>query len=142
VKPLVVDANVFVSAADGTDRFSASSRSFLSAVVNAERTILVPALAHLEIACALARRLGNAEQGRRIARQLMDSPLISMHPLDRSLLDAALERGTASLLRAADACYAALAERMSGELVTWDVELIKRAGGASPESWMAQAGPG
>jgi predicted nucleic acid-binding protein len=63
---LVIDASVWAAAADATDPFSDASRRFLEAVAAAPLPIALPALARIEVACALARRLRDAEE--RVAR--------------------------------------------------------------------------
>lgn len=133
---LVVDASVWVSAADATDALSEPSRAFLSVLVERVTPIALPDFTELEVACALARRLRNAERGRELAGQIVRSPLVTVHSLDSSLLRRAVEVGTEQLLRAGDAVYAAVSERTEGEVVSWDEELIQRAGAVSPREWM------
>ena len=135
---LVVDASVWVSAADATDRLSALSRIFLHAVMRQRTPIVLPAIARLEVACALARRLRDARQGRGLAEGLLRSPLIMEAAMDGPLLTVALMQGTESFLRAGDAFYAAVAENGGGLIVTWDDELIRRANAVTPETWLAE----
>ncbi len=125
---LIVDASVWVSAADATDAFSEPSRAFLSSVTRRATPIALPDFAELEVACALARRLGDGERGKNLAGQMLRSPLIAVHSLDSPLLRRAVEAGTRKLLRAGDVVYAAVAELMGAEVVSWDEELIQRAG--------------
>lgn len=136
---LVVDASVWVSAADASDRFHAASRKFLTALVRQRTSILVPAIAPLEVACALARRLRNAKRGRALADELLRSPLVNVVALDASLLTVAVSKGTASFLRAADALYAAAAEHAGADIVAWDDELIERAGALTPDAWLVRS---
>lgn len=136
MRPLVVDADVWVSAADPTDSHSASSRVFLQAVMRLRQPVVIPALAQLEVACALSRRLRSAAQGLSLAQQLHRSQLITYLDLD-PLLAAALELGTGALLRAADSLYVAAARSTDGLLISWDKELIQRAGAITPEDWLA-----
>ena len=133
---LVIDASVWVSAADATDTLSEVSRNFLSRVVERELPIALPESAKLEIACALARRLRDAEQGRNLTERMLGSPLVTTHALSRTMLREAIHVGTGNFLRSADALYAALAEGLDGELVTWDGELIRQAQGLTPQDWM------
>lgn len=133
---LIVDASVWVSAADPTDEFSARSRAFLAAVVDRELPVAVPDLCMVEVACALARRLDDVQAARTLADGLLGAPFVTSYELERSLLRQALELGTAGRLRAADAIYATVAERAAGQLVAWDRELISRAGGVTPEDWL------
>lgn len=137
---LVVDASVWVSAADTTDRFSPASRTFLDALARRRAPIALPAWTRLEVACALARRLRDAESGRKLAEKLLQSPLITEEPLDGSLLAEALRHGTEAFLRAGDALYAAVARSGGGEIVSWDDELIRRANAVTPEAWLAELG--
>lgn len=137
---LVVDASVWVSAADATDPFSAVSRTFLAALMRQRTAIALPAITRLEVACALARRLRDPQRGRQLAERLLQSSLITEAVLDASLLAAALACGTESFLRAGDAFYAALAARRGGEMVSWDDELVRRANAITPEAWLAAFG--
>ena len=137
VTTLVIDASVWVSAADATDPLSEPSRAFFSEVAARELPVAVPGFARLEIACALARRLRNAEQGRGLAARMLDSPLVTEYSLNRTMLRRAVRVGTRMFVRSGDALYAALAEGMEGEVVSWDGELIERAGALTPEGWIA-----
>jgi len=140
VTVLVVDASVWVSAADASDAFSTKSRAFLAAVVRLRTPILLPAIARLEVACALARRLRDGPRGRELAEELLRSPLVSVAALDAPLLTTALVRGTSAFLRAADALYVAAAENAGGDIVAWDEELVHRAGALTPAAWLALHG--
>ncbi len=135
---LVIDASVWVSAADATDPLSQSSRAFLAEVAARELPIALPEFAGLEIACALARRLRSAEQGRSLAGRMLESPLVETYSLNRAMLRRAVQAGTRDFLRAGDALYAALAEGMEGEVVSWDCELVESAGAFTPEGWMGR----
>jgi predicted nucleic acid-binding protein len=141
VTVLIVDASVWVSAADATDTFSEPSRTFLASVARRANPIALPDFAELEVACALARRLRDAERGKDLAGQMLRSPLITVHSLDPALLRRAVEVGTRQLLRAGDAVYAAVTELAGGEVVSWDEELIQRAGAVTPREWMEQNAP-
>ena len=134
---LVIDAGVWASAADATDALSQVSRTFLSGVVARELPIALPDFARLEIACALARRLRDAEQGRRLTERMLASPLVTTYSLSRAKLREAVEVGTGSLLcSGAAALYAALAEGLDGTLVAWDAELARWAGTLTPQDWI------
>jgi predicted nucleic acid-binding protein len=139
---LVIDASVWVSAADATDSFSEPSRTFLSVVTKRAASIALPDFAELEVACALARRLRDAELGKELASRMLRSPLVTVHPLDRSLLRRAIAVGTARLVRAGDAVYAAVSDVTDGEIVSWDAELIQRSGAVTPLEWLQRSEPG
>lgn len=138
--PLVIDASVWVSAADPTDDLSERSRAFLSRVAARELPIVLPEFAKLEIACALARRLHSAEHGRSLADRMLESPRMSTYSVNRAMLRSAIELGTRNRLRAGDALYAAVARAAEGQLVSWDRELIARAGALTPEAWLDRSG--
>lgn len=134
---LVIDANVWVSAADPADPLSAPSQRFLETVVARRLRVVLPITARLEVACALARRLRNPERGQSLANALIDAPMISERAVDATLLAAAIRIGTRSFLRAADALYAAVGSQDGDELVSWDAELMQRATARSPSDWLA-----
>ena len=136
MSPLVIDASVWVSAADATDALSEVSRIFLAGVVARELPIALPEFAQLEITCVLARRLCDAEQGRGLTDRMLASPLVTTYSLSRAKLREAIHFGTSSFLRSGDALYAALAAGLDGDLVTWDEELIQRAGAITPRDWI------
>jgi predicted nucleic acid-binding protein len=92
--------------------------------------------AGLEIACALARRLQDAARGRSLTEQMLRSPLIEVHPLTSSLISDAIELGTQKMLRGGDSLYAALSQQIEGEIISWDDELIRRAGALDPLQWL------
>lgn len=135
---LVIDASVWVAAADATDLFSDASRRFLEAIAAQALPVALPALARIEVACALARRLRDAPAARRIADGMVRAPFVTEHTMDAALIDSAVAAGTDAFLRAADAVYLALARRLDAAIVTWDGELIRRAGALTPEAWLAE----
>ena len=139
--PLVIDASVWVSAADPRDDLSEPSRTFLSRIAARELPIILPEFAKLEIACALARRLRSAEHGRNLTDQMLESPRMSTYPVNRAVLRRAIDLGTRNQLRAGDALYAAVAQAAEGQLVAWDRELIERAGALTPDGWISRHSP-
>jgi predicted nucleic acid-binding protein len=134
---LTVDASVWVAAADRSDRFCAMSRQFLAAVAQQNLRLYLPSFAWLEIACALARRRQDAANGQRLADMVMTSPHIVRVRLDGPLMERALHTGPHALLRGADALYAATAALYSAQLISWDDELMRRAGAVTPSDWLA-----
>lgn len=133
---LVIDASVWVAAADATDSCSDPSRHFLAVVTARAVALTVPDFAELEVACALSRRLRDGERGRALASLVVQSPMVTPSPMHSSLLRQAIETGTRRSLRGGDAIYAALSEETGGELISWDEELIQRAGATTPAEWL------
>ena len=89
------------------------------------------------MACALAHRLGHANEAVALTRRIQQSPLVSLWSLDSTQANAAIVLGTRLGLRGADAVYAALAEAIGAQHVSLDQEHIRRAGALTPETWMA-----
>ncbi len=136
-----VDANVWVAAFDTKDRFHDESVVFLRYLAGAETITRAPAIVILEVACALARRYADPAVGRKASEMMKANTLLHAEQLDADLLAEALRLGTRFRLRAADALYAATAAlRTSGSLVTWDTDLIERAGALTPTAWLASRG--
>jgi predicted nucleic acid-binding protein len=136
---LVVDVNVWVAARDATDRSHDESGAFLRAISRRGLALRAPAILILEVACALARRFGDAAVGHDVADALAKNPGMKLEPLTGALLSQALHLGTTCRLRNADALYAATAAMHAGDtLVTWDAELIDRAGAVTPAVWLAE----
>lgn len=139
---LVVDASVWVAAADATDRHADATRAFLSVVTARAVALAVPDFAELEVACALSRRMRDGDRGQALARRIIESPVVTPYPVDSSLMRRAIDTGTRRLLRGGDALYVALVEETGGELISWDEELIRRAGAITPSAWLERnAGP-
>ena len=134
---LTLDANVWVSALDPRDAFHGKSAAFLDMISRQKLALHGPAVVVLEVTCALARRLGRAGPADEAARWLRAHPMLTLLAIDDLLLDGAIEIGRERGLRGMDALYAATATLMGAPLVSWDVELIQRAGAKSPTEWMA-----
>jgi predicted nucleic acid-binding protein len=134
---LTIDASVWVSAADRTDALSLPSRHFLTSALRRQLPIYLPSFAWLEIACALARRRQDAARGQQLANLILTSPYIVLVECDGALLAQAQLAGTQAYLRAADALYVATATMHSTALISWDQELIHRAGAITPADWFA-----
>jgi predicted nucleic acid-binding protein len=131
-----VDASVWVGAADDTDAFHAESSTFLAAAVANESRLIVPAFAVVEVACALARKFSDAPRGRRMGHDVRQGRGVTYVAVDDVLLAAAEQIGTIVFLRGADALYAATAQLTGTTLVSWDNELIQRAGATAPTTWL------
>ena len=134
---VTVDASVWVAGLDATDALHSRSAAFLGEVSRRRTLLHDPALVLIEVGCALTRRFRNPSAGREAVRALAANPLLRIRPLDETLLSLALQLGSERFLRAADACYAATARLTGAALVSWDHELIGRAGALTPDTWLA-----
>lgn len=136
MRAVVVDASVWIAGQDASDPCSEVSRRFFSRIVTGGGLIHVPAFARVEVACALARKLRNPDQGERLADLFFKTVGAKEHPVNTALLAKSLSLGTKQFLRGADALYAATAVIAACDLVSWDQEHLHRAGGLTPEDWL------
>jgi predicted nucleic acid-binding protein len=137
---LVVDASVFIASLLADERVSRESDAFLERAVAAGAALVAPALLLVEVTCALSRRTGDVSWSGVTARGLVELPQLSLEPLTDTLLLAAAQRGAESRLGAVDALYLAVAEEHGVPLISWDRELIARAGAITPTDWLAGLG--
>ena len=135
---LCIDANVWVAVYDPTDFFHKASTAFLRATTDRSISITGPAFVAVETACALARRGNKPNIGREVYDALYANPSLALEPLTPELLATATHLGTTMGLRAADALYVAAAERTGTQIVSWDNELVRRAGAITPEMWLEE----
>ncbi len=135
---LTVDANVWVSAFDSRNHFHGATTGFLAAALEQGLSFTGPAFVLVEVACAIARRAGDARTGHAARDELLANPRLVLEPLTGAFLSAAARLGADLRLRSGDALYAAAAELTRAPLVSWDDELIRRAGGVTPATWLKE----
>jgi predicted nucleic acid-binding protein len=85
-----------------------------------------PILLLVEVAAAVARRLGDPERVLELSGALHDLPCQTLVPLDEVLLDRAIALAVTARLRGADAVYAAVAQRYGTTLVTLENQQLQR----------------
>lgn len=134
---IVLDANLWIAAFDPTDRFHGDSIAVLDAAVADDLTLAGPVYVLLETSCAVARRTGRPSQAAAAHDRIASHPSLRLEPLDAELMTSAERIGVSRRLRAADSLYAAVAERLGWPLLSWDRELVARAGAVSPSDWLA-----
>jgi Predicted nucleic acid-binding protein, contains PIN domain len=135
---ITIEASVWTAFFEPKDAFQLESVAFLRECERRRLEMSVPALAIVETACAMARRPQDGAKGLAVARSLQAIPVLRWVDVDRTLINEALTCGTRGLLRGADAIYAAAAASTGTTLVTWDNELIERAGGVTPSDWCSR----
>ncbi|MFQ3670635.1 MAG: type II toxin-antitoxin system VapC family toxin [Verrucomicrobiia bacterium] len=133
---ITLDASVWIAFFEKADPFNAASEEFLCWVRNKGLIFHSPEFALIETGCALARRMRDASFGRTAAGTIAKIPHLELVSSSRISVDAALADGCGHLLRGADAIYAATARFTRTQLITWDQELIERAGGVTPTTWL------
>lgn len=124
---IVIDSSVWVSWLVSQDVHHQTSRQWMADTLASGQTQVIPSLALAEIAGAIARRTGQATQGKQSVRQLLRLPALRVEPVDRLLAMTAASVAADLKLRGPDAIFAALAYRLDIPLVTWDNELAQRA---------------
>jgi predicted nucleic acid-binding protein len=134
---LTVDANIWIAAFDPSDRFHAQSTTFLRTVTRRRLALTAPAFVIVETACALARRTQSTAAGEEVHQRLRSHPTLVLLPIDDQLLTHAARLGSRQLLRGADALYLAAATLRKSQIVSWDDELVHRAGAITPADWLA-----
>lgn len=138
---LTLDANVWIAAFDPHNHFHGASTDFLAAALEQGLSFTGPAFVLVEVACALARRGGDARTGHAARDELLANPRLVLEPMTGAFLSAAARLGADLRLRSGDALYAAAAELTRAPLVSWDDELIRRAGGVTPATWLKEVSP-
>ncbi|MBI3968620.1 MAG: type II toxin-antitoxin system VapC family toxin [Chloroflexi bacterium] len=95
----------------------------------AGESLVVPSLLLAEVAGAIARRAGRPQVGQQAMVSVLHVPGLRVVALDAVLGREAGRLAARLQLRGADAVYVAVARALSLPLVTWDVEVQKRAAG-------------
>jgi predicted nucleic acid-binding protein len=134
---LALDANIWVAAFDPADVFHAESVRILRVAAERGLPLAGPAYVMLESVCALGRRV-DPDAARTAGERMIEHPALHLEPLTEEFLSEAQRLGIEHRLRAADALYAATAARLDCLLLSWDSELINRAGALSPRDWLAE----
>jgi predicted nucleic acid-binding protein len=137
-REIAVDASVLIASVLTSDRFHLESDRFLEHAAATGVALLAPAFLLVELTCVLARRSGDAERGRSAALALLKRPDLSLEPMSEEQLVAAAQFGAELRLRSSDALYVAVASEQGVPLVSWDRELIARAGAITPTDGLAQ----
>ena len=124
---MVLDANIWISRTLPGEPHRETSLRWLNAQAAMGAALAVPNLALAEIAGGVARRTGDAQDGREAVGMLLRIPSLTVVALDRPLGDRAMELAAQLRLRGHDAVYVAVAEALGIPLVTWDQEVLARA---------------
>jgi predicted nucleic acid-binding protein len=133
---LALDANVWIAAFDPADRFHVDSVAVFRSAGGRGLPLAGPSYVILESVCALARRIGDSAVALAAGEKIAQHPSLHLEPLTGALLAEAERLGVDRRLRGADALYAATAARLECPLLSWDSELISRAGAISPSDWL------
>ncbi len=137
---LTIDASVIVAAGATDDPASTDAQRFLASVLASGLALHQPTLTVVEVTAAIARRTRDADLARAAGLHVLSLPGLILHELDAESAGAAAAMAGRSMLRAADAIYAATAARHDAVLVTLDDELLARSApmvrAMTPGEWL------
>lgn len=143
MRPLVIDASVFVSAARASEPGHAQSLALLEWVGKTSARVFLPTLVLAEVAAALSRSGLAAQTAQSYALGIGTLPSVILVPLDAALAREAATLAAQRSLRGADSIYLAAAALVMGALVTLDREQRERSAGVvtalSPRDFLEQA---
>ena len=125
---VVLDASVWVASLLTDEPMHAASDRWLHDWMSLGRRLTVPRLFVVEVGSAVARRRKSAPEGNLAVVRVQSEPLLEIREHDRQSWVNAAQYATHLQIRAADAVYVALAAHSGFPLVTWDQELLLRAG--------------
>lgn len=135
-----VDASVFVAAARSVEAESPASVAFLEFAQLHEMRLLCPSLVFPECAAAVARPTGDEALAQTVIADLQRLSTLHVITIDLPLAQRAARIAIAQRLRGADSIYVAVAQTFAATLVTWDSEMLERAGPAAvaltPSDWL------
>jgi predicted nucleic acid-binding protein len=134
---VTLDANVWIAAYDARDAFHGDSVAFMKLIGVRRTQVYGPAFVIVEAGCAVTRRTGSVHDGQLAMQGISNYPLLTLLPLDQQLLSVAADAGLRHMVRGADALYVAAALLTGAPLISWDNELVQRAGAVTPADWLS-----
>lgn len=119
---IVIDASVIVAAYFEKEKFNKAAKNFFNKFTAKQETALIPEIALVEIASAIARGAKNPNYAINFCEELRKFPNFLYIPIDESLSKLAVQIAGKFYLRGADAIYTALAYKYQAGLATLDLE--------------------
>ena len=123
----VIDASAWISYLIWEDEHHRETVAWMDTLASSRQSQDGPSLLLLEVAGAVARRMGRAEAALRLVERLRSTSVLRLHPFDESQLATHIELAAQLRLRAADVLYIALARQLDVPLITWDRQQRDRA---------------
>ena len=138
---VTLDASVWLAAAMPGEPDHESARAVVDHLVKARESLEQPTLFVVEVAGAVRRRSGSAQQAADAVAQIASLRTIRLHVLEGLLAESAAGIAGVLGLRAADAVYLSTSVSAGATLITLDHELRDRgsavAAVVSPSEWLA-----
>ncbi len=123
----VLDASVLVAGIRTGEPFYDEARMALETLTRQRTNLYIPAIALAEVAAAIARGSGSADQAARDVRLVRQLAGLRVLAVDGPLADLAADIAGRQRIRGCDAIYVALAQRRQAVLITLDNEQRLRA---------------
>lgn len=143
---VTLDASVLMAARHADESHHAEAGRAVRRLIESGEPLVLPTLAFVEIAAAVARKTGRVDRAEEAARAVHDLPNQSAIPLTDSVAHEAAKIAARRGLRGADAVYAATAFLTGSTLLTLDKELRSRVGDTlacrTPAEWLADESHG
>lgn len=123
---VVIDACVWISWFVPHDSNYAKAQKWLNAHAAGGGQMIAPAFLLLEVAAGTARAINNTQSAQQLANYLASLPSLLLLDMDQSLVADAINLSTQYRLKAGDALYVVVSQRLGIPLLTFNQETIQR----------------
>jgi len=126
---VVIDASVLVSWIVSLDANHDASYYWMKRYRAMKGLLVAPSFAIIEVAAAIARQSGQAALAKAAIKDMYSISTLRIVPLDSILVRSAVDIASDLQLRAGDATYVAVANKLKIPLVSWDKEQLQLGSG-------------
>jgi predicted nucleic acid-binding protein len=123
---VVIDASVLVSWIVSLDANHDASYHWMKRYRAIKGLLVTPSFAIIEVAAAIARQSGQSALAKAAIKDMYSVSTLRIVPLDSILVRSAVDIASDLQLRAGDAPYVAVANKLKIPLVSWDKEQLQR----------------
>ena len=123
---VVIDASVLVSWIVSLDANHDASYRWMKRYRAIKGLLVTPSVAIIEVAAAIARQSGQSALAKAAIKDMYSVSTLRIVPLDSILVRSAVDIASDLQLRAGDATYVAVANKLKIPLVSWDKEQLQR----------------
>jgi predicted nucleic acid-binding protein len=123
---VVIDASVLVSWIVSLDANHDASYHWMKRYRAIKGLLVTPSFAIIEVAAAIARQSGQSALAKAAIKDMYSVSTLRIVPLDSILVRSAVDIASDLQLRAGDATYVAVANKLKIPLVSWDKEQLQR----------------
>ena len=122
---VVIDASVLVSWIVSLDANHDASYHWMKRYRAMKGLLVAPSFAIIEVAAAIARQSGQSALAKATIKDMYSVSTLRIVPLDSILVRSAVDIASDLQLRAGDATYVAVANKLKIPLVSWDKEQLQ-----------------